>query len=677
MSRLVAILLLLIMCAPTQSAQLLYLEDRDLLAELEAAGFGFEDVFDSADAGDLAALHGKSGQYRSVVGTIEKDLAQIRQEIEAGGRPLREFTSSETGRIMDMRWLTSEVSRFRLVGIVNRLDRRDFHLLRGEASCGEVRFVYRLAYAFRRQGRGKLLSSRLPFNFNAVFDIPAEPGGGCSAAARRWEIPADRPVNAQWVAAGPLASGSLRLRQIELNAQVVRFPSGQEPEFGGQAVYLMRIFAPESGGIVPIPLENTPDFERISTDNALKSALVDYVRANSAHVDEGVYMLPEQFLARRLVSYSTFGAARPINNPFAGILDEKDFADLDLDGNRVARTPAALIARLDNGTCQGCHQAGSTAGFHVIGLDDADTSPLNRILVGISPHLHAELPRRAAYAEAVIAGREPNGFRPLSFAPPADWRSGQPVHEPAGAAMACIAPDDPRGLPVGWECEAGTRCTMLAASAGTGLALAQCLVSDDDAMFSGHPCLAGEVSAGPAMPFDDRYGLRQFAAFAQKASARDYTCRPPRIGVPGGMAYRQCDERDRSFAGFAGGGKPPREICGLTGGKKFDICVATGNFDQCLAGATQRGNRATCSRDVFCRDDYICQAFPPDTPNAAKVADFGFCSPTYFMFQMRIDNHTTPWARETVHASARGGGEGALLYRSVEAEPGTDPDDLW
>ena len=89
--------------------------------------------------------------------------------------------------------------------------------------------------------------------------------------------------------------------------------------------------------------------------------------------------------------------------------------------------------------------------------------------------------------------------------------------------------------------------------------------------------------------------------------------------------------------------------------------MATGKFDECLAGAVQRGNRASCEAEHFCRDDYICQAFPPDTPGVAKIKGVGFCSPTYFVFQMRIDNHTTPWkSRERA------------VYRSVEADDGEE-----
>src|SRR5262249_55273053 len=142
----------------------------------------------------------------------------------------------------DMRWLKSSAARLRLVGVVNRLDRRDFHALLGESGCGEVRLIYRLAYSFRKDGKGKVLSSRMPFNFNAVYDVLPGPDGGCAAAAERWRIGEGERVNAPWLAAGPLSPEHIRFRQLELNAQVVRFPSGQEPQFGGQAVYLMRIF---------------------------------------------------------------------------------------------------------------------------------------------------------------------------------------------------------------------------------------------------------------------------------------------------------------------------------------------------------------------------------------------------------------------------------------------------
>ena len=56
-----------------------------------------------------------------------------------------------------------------------------------------------------------------------------------------------------------------------------------------------------------------------------------------------------------------------------------------------------------------------------------------------------------------------------------------------------------------------------------------------------------------------------------------------------------------------------------------------------------RGNRASCDADRLCREDFMCQSLPADVPDAARVRDrVGFCSPTYFLFQMRLDGHPDP-----------------------------------
>ncbi|WP_292234456.1 hypothetical protein [Mesorhizobium sp.] len=587
------------------------------------------------------------------------DVAALRADMKAGGRPLYEVTDGNVGRIMDMRWLKTDAARFRLVGVVNRIDRRDFGGLSNEAGCGEVRFIYRLAYSFKKNG--KVLASRLPFNFSAVYRAATDADGGCTGVAGRWMPQLDESVDAGWLTGGPLDKASLSFKQLELNAQVVRFPSGQETEFGGQAAYLMRIFGIDGTAVTEEPLENTPDPTRLSEDDALKARLADYVRANAAAIDLGVYEIPEEFLAKKVISWSTFGSARLANHPFTPLFKPEDFAGLDYSKLALARTPEALVERLDNGACQGCHQAGSTAGFHFIGLDDSTTSPLNRIQVGISPHLHAEIPRREAWLAATIQGREPNRFRPLSFAPAAAWTDDGTIdYASAEMAIPCLMPEDAVRFGRTWQCEGGTVCTPIATASGVRTKLAQCLLpKNSTAMFSGHPCLTGSIHSNQSQPFNDRYMITgQFAAFSPGISRTDYTCRPPKIGVPAGFAYRGCDEKDRAFTGFKAGKPMPREVCGLVGGKKFDICVATNNFDQCLGGAVNRGNRPACSAEHFCREDYMCQALPPDTPGAAKLKGIGFCSPTYFLFQMRIDNHATPWA--TAARASVGAGFGAV-----------------
>lgn len=619
-----------------------HVDDPKILAAIEKSGFGFADALGAATAADLKALAKASAPWREFVATVGGDIAALRAEMAAGGRKLLEVTDDNIGRVMDVRWLTSEAARLRLVGVVNRMDKADFHAAAGERDCGETRLLYRLAYDFR--AKGKRFASRMPFSVNVVYSVPPDADGGCAAAALLWKPGVDATVDAGWLTGGPLAKDRLKLRQIELNAQIVRLPAGLETTFGGQAAYLLRVFALAEGRLSPKPLENTPDAPRIAADPALKGALVDFVVANASAIDQGVFKLPTPLLAEKAISWSTFGSLRRGNRPYAGLLAETDFAAADFSVLPHFRDAKGLIARLDNATCQGCHQAGATAGFHFIGRDDASASPLNRIAVGFSPHFSAELPRRQMWLDAVAGGHQPNAYRPLSAAPPADWSAGDPDFAPAGPGQPCSLAGD-GDYAERWACAEGLQCRSIAAVSDAPLAMGQCLLPTGSAkMYSGQACLAGTISTWTGQPFNDRYRVdSQFAAFAPAISRDAYNCRPPVIGVPGGLTYRACKEADRDFAGFKQGQPPPDEICGLVGGKAFDKCAASNAFDECLGAATVRGNRQTCSETMPCREDYMCQALPPDTPKLARVKGYGFCSPTYFVFQMRIDNHPTPW----------------------------------
>ncbi|TIS72206.1 MAG: hypothetical protein E5W94_31540, partial [Mesorhizobium sp.] len=262
-------------------------DDPAVLAALDAKGFDFASIFGVDGKGDLKTLYDKAPAYHRIVETVATDVAALRAEMKAGGRPLYEVTDGNVGRIIDMRWLKTDAARFRLVGVVNRLDRRDFAEARGEGRCGEVRFIYRLAYSFKKNG--KVLASRLPFNFNAIYSAAPDADGGCVGVAGRWTPQLDESVDTGWLIGGPLEKAGLSFEQLELNAQVVRFPSGQETEFGGQAAYLMRIFGIDGEAVSEKPLENTPDAARLAEDAALKAKLADYISANAAAVDLGVY----------------------------------------------------------------------------------------------------------------------------------------------------------------------------------------------------------------------------------------------------------------------------------------------------------------------------------------------------------------------------------------------------
>jgi hypothetical protein len=628
--------------------------DNATLRALEARGFGMARAFGVAGATN-AALHQASPAYRQVVETVTADVRELRADMAATGRPLHEITNANAGRVFELAWLSSPTARFALVGVVARLDRRDF-AADGErdATCGEVRLLYRLAYRFQREGR--TYASRMPFSVNVVHVLPKPPGGSCADVARSLVVPAglgDAAAKAAWLAGGPLAVGSVRPKQIEINAQIVRFPSGQEVAFGGQAAYLMRVFgvAPGEGpvALVDKPLENTPDVTRLRDDAALRDDLVAFLKERTGEVEEGVLRVPDRFLATRAMSWSTYGSARYGNRPYAQVFGKNGvaFAGTPFGQEGLVRSVRGLIERLDGMTCQGCHQSGSTAGFHVIGEDEPGISPLNRVLIGYSPHFNAERPRRAAYAGAIASGDEPSRFRPLPAAPPAHWAGGRPAYAQATLGQACLPAATGRDIGHGWTCGGGATCTVLAENPSVGVDYGQCMVNARSREFSGQACLAGRIEPSSGVrPWVDRFTvLTRLNSHALRINRVDHTCRPPVGGTPAGLAYRQCNDQDRRFAGFQAGQTPPDDICGFAGGRAFDLCVATNDFAGCLGASIVRGMRATCSAERLCREDFMCQALPADLPEVGRVAGLGYCSPTYFLFQMRLDGHPDPRRR--------------------------------
>src|SRR5262249_19152307 len=242
-----------------------------VLSRLEQKGFGLPAILSADGAGTLRELYRDSLAYRSLADQVGQDVLALREDMQANGRMLYVVTDQNAGRVIDLRWLQSPLASFRLVGVINRLDRKDFADLAGEGGCGEVRFIYRLAYSLKNGA--KTHASRMPFNLNAVFTAKQDGEGACRDFARDWvpdaEIAPDR--QADWLVAGPLARGRLALKQIEINAQVVRFPSGMETELGGQAVYLLRIFAaePSASGLVLRPKirseEHTSELQSLTT----------------------------------------------------------------------------------------------------------------------------------------------------------------------------------------------------------------------------------------------------------------------------------------------------------------------------------------------------------------------------------------------------------------------------
>ena len=644
--------------------------DRAVLESLEGAGFGFPAILDGQLEGSAEAapagrasnawMREHSRAYSPLAGAWSQHIQAVIDSVE---RPLvvehedaKAFPAGNVGRAFDVRWFGSEKAFFQLVGVVNRLDRRDFN----PKSCGEVRFVYRLAYAVEQEGG--VFGSRLPMTVNVVLQAP---GGDCQAVAQRWVPPAQGGVSRDWLKAGALQG--LSLKQIEVNAQVVRFPSGLETEFAGQAIYLLRVYGLErKDGQVVVRyrgLENTPDVQRIRQDDALMEELLAYIAGHLGEIDAGLAVLPEHLLAEQALSYSTLGVNRLANKPFdvlfEGEAGRSVLPEIEAGSYATLSSRAGLVERLNNRTCMGCHQVQSTAGFHFLGREDESLNGItNRLQMPFSRHYHHEQAFRSDYLAAVVGGVEPASSRGHSLAP----GSGKPMgYAKAGVNMSCVPDAHAGDFPdaARWGCEEGLECRVVAADSRAAINFGQCVVppSEPEKIFSGMTCREGAIASiesGSQGVFNqhaykDTFSHTQLYGLAEdkKFSKDVFNCRPTRIGVPLGRTFQRCTSEERTLTTVLGE-DVSHEICAVIGGARFDQCVE-GNFHTCLEGIIGRGMVDSCHPGRACREDYICQALPyqhPSVPTEAgealHKAGVGFCTPTYFVFQLRLDGHPVP-----------------------------------
>ncbi len=581
---------------PAPSAPLVpAITDPAILAELEDHGFGLAARFGAATAHTNAELHAASAPYRELVAFAAEDVdASIAEENRyrpdwgAVGPTLR-----AKRRNFDVGWLRAGNAGFDLVGVVNRMDRAATR----PGTCGDLLLIYRLAY------RGAKLSSRLPLTVNFVYSL-APVGGDCRALVGQWRLPT--PRSAAWLTTdGPLQPRNLeRLQQIQTNNQVIRSAAGIRNQLGGSSEYVLRAFHVRDDHLVRAPLTNTPDVSRLGADPALRQELLAFLReAESLRaIDRGTIQLPERFLATRVSSFAPHGLARMQNRLFDALFDPADFAGLDLSAQRSVRSPEALLRRLDDLTCAGCHQGRTIAGFHFLGEDRAGTHPLNAIRFAGSGHFRTDLARRIAYLEAVERGDEPAVDRPLSYAP---------TGARAAYGDACALPG---ARSIDWVCDDGLTCQDITAAVGdteTG----HCFPVEHRA---GDPCLRSPL-------IQAHHSLDKMTMpWTELGCAPGYACRMPGGGFPSGMCTGPCSAITS-----------PGEICGPTAGAGFGDCLAgRSTFDQCLERHNELASRGRCNTERSCRNDYVCAriAGQPD----------GACLPAYFLFQLRVDGHPAP-----------------------------------
>ncbi len=366
-------------------------------------------------------------------------------------------------------WVGHPRTHWTLVGVVNRLDRRD----QFPGTCGETRLLYRLEH---RDGD---TVRRLPVAFNVVFQ-QRDDGVQCRDVARSWLRAPGESVTALTEIGRPLHADALRrhnLVAIEVNARSDR-DHVTEPSVN--ALWIRR-YHPDthrfSDGALPFEVSGyfykglgfdgvvraltsvqVLESLREGTPPPLESNLNDWTRF-VAHTDEPT-------LFERSWSHSDL---KPAVTPFA--------------------SPEALAHRIDTLTCSGCHRRRSVAGFHLPGDGDG-------LRGGASAHLLSELPWRRAYVAAVAAGKVPERTRKVVNA------------GPEGENQICSLPGSPLpdlGCPEPYECRAQQ-----------GFEFGACLAAGD---LPAGPCTSDDPSClGPDPWFP--------AGFSSRACEGGHPCQP-------------------------------------------------------------------------------------------------------------------------------------------------------
>lgn len=570
-----------------QGSSPLLLSERALMATLDASGYDLGTLLGDGPARDGAAL-ARGARYRDLAAVIASDVAEAKRKDPSSGVGL-----AFGHRLFDVRLLRDRDARWELVGVSQRFD-RDFA---DATRCGELRFIYRLRYD--KVVKGLPVSSRMPQTAAISFWNERGSDSGaerCASALRDWTVRVADASKPRLPSAAELAP---RFKAVELNVQTVRWPSTVRPDMAGHAEYALRALVRSEGGahLVPGPLENTPDVARARGDRSYARALEAWVTdpANAARIDAGTAILPPPLSATRATSVTPHGLARRHNRPFRTLLEpSRVHASASA---ALARSGEAVLRRLDEMSCPGCHASRSIAGFHFLGEETAPLESVNAVLVGRSPHLIDELARRGREVARRLTGRgEPTA---IPFAERTSARGE--------AGSRCGLGPDPSFA--SWTCEEGLVCARDVGSEHDGVG-----VCTRPSPRAGDRCEVGRL-APSSDPLTDRVARLE-------SSACPGACNDNRVGFPGGACVASC-------ASLGEG-----EVCGaiprLTG---FNDCLARSkgsSFEQCILDNATASAVQACDERRPCRDDYIC---------ARTREGKGACMPPYFLFQLRVDGH--------------------------------------
>lgn len=570
----------------------------EALRQLEAKGFGFGHHFGQADDAKADKL-ATNVAYADIAKGIEDNLA----ELQKNDRELK-VGMAYAHRLFDKKWLTSSRSRFELVAVTNRIDRAA-----ASGGCGETRFIYRLVYADPRDGA----SSRMPMTVAVVHrQTPRAGEANCKPAMARWlslqgsgEALADQATRTALAGLAPYVT-------VETNLQAVRWPSSVRKDMGGEAEYMLNVWRrTEGGGMEASPLDNTPDTDAIAADPAKRAKLIAWVKENVDLIDHGTAHLPDELSATTAYSYGPRGYARLANRPFSQLLQENDLKDVGFGGMTHVKSPLGLARKLDEESCQGCHQMRAMAGFHVLGNEDdrGTNDKMNRLAVGTSPHFNEELAWRMRLVRSVAEGADAAELpeaRPFAEHPTNDGLAG----------ASCGLGDD--ATFADWTCAPGLKCADMIGQGSVGVCVT------DGAPKPGEACEKDRITTSGDPLRDKVQNLDSGDALCAKGTPGG-SCSGASGGFPGGACFALCSQMGKVNG---------RVICGAAPPAGFNECMAKGkeSFEDCMS-PPKLALRQACNVNVPCRDDYVC-SYVPGAP-----AGTGACMPPYFIFQARIDGH--------------------------------------
>ncbi len=344
-------------------------------------------------------------------------------------------------------------------------------------------------------------------------------------------------------------------------------------------------------------------------------------------LSEGILRLDDKYLATRVWSYSPYGIARKENRLFDQIISENDLKDIQFNESRFVKNATAAIMRLNDLSCVGCHQARAHAGFHFLGVDKPSTHPMNSLLFEGSGHFELEKQRRTSFMRELNQGFWPNPSSDFSFSPGVEYDDQKAGvfknFRKAGRGHFCGFANGPFEH---WQCDTGLVCQNYDENEKQKF-LGKCFAAE---AMAGDPVLIGTMTQSDHQT--DALQVTKTKFCGRLAPKYNFGIFDKSGGFPSGQCYRRnCNGLDSSDA---------NETCADSAGAGFNECIAstrtrTGkiSFADCLEKTGVHYGFARCTENRSCRNDFVC---------ARSVKGEGYCTPSYFLFQVRLDGHIDP-----------------------------------